>query len=379
MIGPVVVFATHSERSPGVTVSALAGGDGSRYWQTRLAVPLAAAPLVTNDSDKAVVVTVAGALYEVPAAGLASRRLIDAPTAAVPEKLNLPPDQPLVELADGRAVFAAGRTDTSSGLSELVIYDPRVSENKLRLRKLTEPAASRPIAFAGGLLVPGKIGQVFVVDPDTGRNVLAPFQPVMEVGREITWTEPVVLDERQVLISDGAAKVYRLAIVDTPQPHLEAAATVDLAVPLVSPLAVVGEFAYAVDGGHRLVSFHLPDLAPAKDWPLDSRAVWGPRKVGDTVLVATLAGQLSCVDGAGALFWQAPLGQGCVVGSPLELRGALVASSTVGTVYRLAADSGKVLSQVALGQPLALGPVRWHERLLFAGSDGALHVLAEPK
>jgi outer membrane protein assembly factor BamB len=379
VLGPVVVFASHGERSAGVTVSAVAGSSGSRYWETKLAVPPAAAPLVTNDSDKAAVLTTAGALYEVPAANLASRKLIDAPTSTVADKLNLPADQPLVELADHRSVFAAGQLDTPAGLREVLIYDPSARDNKLRLRKLIEPAANRPVAFAGGLLVPGKIGQVFVVDPDTGRNVLAPFQPVVEVGREIAWTEPAVLDDRQALICDGAAKLYRLSVVDAPQPHLEAAATLDLTSPLVSPLGVSGEFVYAVDAGNRLRSFRLPDLAPATDWRLDSRAVWGPRKVADNVLVATLAGQLTCVDRSGGLVWQTSLGPGCIVGNPLESRGTLIVCCNTGTLYRLAADTGKIVAETPLGQPLAVGPVRWHDRLLLAGSDGTLHVVAEPK
>ena len=50
-----------------------------------------------------------------------------------------------------------------------------------------------------------------------------------------------------------------------------------------------------------------------------------------------------------------------------------------GAILRLAFDSGNVLSQINLGQPLALGPAVWHERLLLVGGDGTLHIVAEPK
>ena len=289
------------------------------------------------------------------------------------------PDLPLVQLADGRCIFTQARADSPTDLREILIYDPRSTTDKLRRKTLAQAVAAQPAAFGEGLLVPAKIGQVLLIDPDTGRNLIEPFQPIVEVGLDVAWTEPAVFADKQALISDGADEAIPPGGCRLAAPHLEAAATVDLAVPLVSTMAVAGDFAYGVDTGNRLISFRLPDLAPAKDWPLDARAVWGPLRVGNHVLVATLSGQLSCVDGAGELAWQVPLGPGCVVGSPLESRGEIVAGSTTGTVYRIAPDSGKVLTEVALGQPLALGPVRWHDRLLFAGSDGTLHVVAEPE
>jgi len=377
--GQTVIYATRSPRTPGVVATAINGADSSRFWQTRLAVPLAAPPIVSDDATKAVVMTSAGAVYDVPAERLASRKLIDAPAAALSENVNMPQGRPLVQLADRRCVFAMSRPDASEGLRDVLIYDPSASDRRLRRKTLPQPAANYPVAFADGLLVPGKIGQVFVVDPDTGRNLLEPFQPVVEVGRDIAWTEPTVLDEKQVLISDGAATLYRLEVVDAPRRHFEAAATATLTAPLVSSLAVAGDFVYAVDASYKLLSFRLPDLAPAKDWRLDAHPEWGPRTVGDQALVATLTGQTTCLSKPGEMAWQIPLPQGRIIGSPYTARGAIVAGSSHGEVYRLAPDSGKVLTEMALRQPLAVGPVLWHERLLFADSDGTLHIIAEPK
>ncbi len=376
--GPALVFASRSERSPGTTVSAINGVDGALFWETRLDVPLVVPPIISKEPDRAIAVTAAGAIYEVPAAGLANRKLIDAPAASIADKLNMPVGGPLVQLADGRFVFGVTRGDTVAGMREVLVYDPRGGD-KLRRRTLAEPAANWPLAFGGGLLVPGKIGQVFVIDPDTGKNLLAPFQPVVEVGHEIAWTEPSLLPDDQVLISDGATKLYRLAVVASPKPHLEAAATVSLASPLVSAAATTGNFAYVIDTGHRLLSFRLPDLSPAKDWALDGRPVWGPRRVGEQVLVATLSGQLTCAGGDGELLWQVTLDKGCVVADPILSGSALVAGTTTGSVVKLATDSGKVLTQAAHTQPLALGPSPWHGRLVFAGSDGTLHIVTEPK
>ena len=261
-----------SKRS-GAVANAIKAAEGSRFWETRLGVPLAAPPIVAGDASKAIAVTAAGALFEVPAAGMASRKLMDAPAAGNGEKIALAADQELVQLDDGRAVLTPRRANAAAGIAELLVYDPRSADNKLRRTKLIEPAASRPVSYAGGLLVPTKIGQVSVIDPDSGRQLIEPFQPVVEVGRDIAWTDPTVYGDKQVLISDGQAKLYRLATAKAPRPHLEAAATLDLATPLVTAAAVAGDFAYAVDPGNHLLSFRLPDLKPGDDWPLDARGL----------------------------------------------------------------------------------------------------------
>ena len=79
----------------------------------------------------------------------------------------------------------------------------------------TQPPRNRS-AMPAVCLFHTRVGQVVVIDPDTGRNLLEPFQPIVEAGRAVSWTAPVVYGDKQVLISDGDAKLYRLAAVDAP-------------------------------------------------------------------------------------------------------------------------------------------------------------------
>ncbi|MBI2823160.1 MAG: PQQ-binding-like beta-propeller repeat protein [Planctomycetia bacterium] len=377
--GSVIVDAMRRGDASGVTFAAANGTDGKRFWESRVAVPLATAPLVEPASDKAVAWTTAGFVYEVPAVGLASRKLSDAPVAVPLERTNLPAGAPLAKLSDGRCVLPLARPDSKDGLREVLVYDQRSAADKLRRRPLPDAASGWPVAFANGLMVAGKIGQVFVIDPDTGRNLVEPFQPTIEGGREVAWGQPTALDERQALVSDGATKLYRLAVVDDPRPHLAAAATAELANPLTTPIVVAGEHAWAVDAANELAAFHLPDMAPAKSIPLGSRVAWGPEVVGGRVLAATMSGQVFCVESAERVVWQVALPEGNLTGTPYASEGAIVAATSAGTIYRLASDSGRVLAQFDLGQPIAFGPARWHDRLLLAGRDGTLHVTSEPK
>ena len=231
---------------------------------------------------------------------MASRKLMDAPAAATGEKLFLEPDQPLVQLDDGRCVFTPARASAASGIEELLIYDPKAATTNCAAQ-----VDGRGGRAAGRLC--RRSACSYADRPGRGDRSRYGTQParavsaVVEAGRTVAWTEPVVYGDKQVLISDGDAKLYRLSAVDAPRPHLEAAATLDLATPLLTTAAVAGDYAYAVDTGHHLLSYRLPDLKPGDDWPLNARAVWGPRRVGEHVLVASMSGQLTCVDGAGKL------------------------------------------------------------------------------
>jgi hypothetical protein len=268
---------------------------------------------------------------------------------------------------------------SKTGLREVLVCEPRAASNRLRRRPLPDAAAAWPTAMGDALVLPGKVGQVLVLDPDTGQNVVEPFQPVVTAGTEINWGQPAVLNESQLLIFDGATKLYRLEVVATPRPHLNAAASVDVAEPLVSPIAVRGDFAYAVDSGNRLCSFHLPDLAPGESWPLGSRPAWGPELVGKQVLVAGMDGKLSCLDDQQKLAWQVALPAGELAGGPIDSEGAILVASGAGTLFRLAPDTGQSTAQVEIGQPVSFGPILWRKSLLFAGRDGTLHIVAPPK
>jgi len=377
--GSAIVYAVKREETPGVTVIAVNGADGKHFWETRLAVPLATEPLVEAQPDQAVAITSSAALYEVPWSGLNKRKVVEPVAIETGGKTSVPPGAPLASIAGGRFVIPLETPDSATGLREVLVCEPRAAAGKFRRQPLPDSAASWPVPMGAGLVITGKLGQVMVIDPDTAQNIVEPFQPVVQAGVEINWVMPTVLSETQMLISDGATKLYRLEVLATPRPHLVAAATVDVAKPLISAIAVRGEYAYAVDSGNLLCSFHMPDLAPGETWPLGSKPAWGPKLVGKQILIAGLNGQISCLDDQQRLAWQTALPTGELAGGPIELVGDIVLASGAGTVFRLAADTGKPVAQVELGQPLMFGPVNWHERLLFGGRDGSLHIVAPPK
>jgi outer membrane protein assembly factor BamB len=224
---------------------------------------------------------------------------------------------------------------------------------------------------------------VFVVDPATGRSLIQPFQPRLERGAEFNWSNPLVLNEREVLLADGVAKLYRLSVVDKPEPHLAALAETGLPGPVTAPLAFAGQTAYAVNGQSELTAFLLGSgaaktLESGNSWPLAGGTAWGPFSTGSHVLLATHDGQLLCLDDKQALLWQVELKHGSLSGTPLAAEGAVLVTTKSGRLLRLALASGEELGLIDVGEPVAFGPIAMGTRQLLASKGGSLLVVAKP-
>ncbi len=304
---------------PGVIVAAASGDDGKRYWETRLAAPLAGSPLIDSASQRILALSALGALFDAPADLLATSAVLDQPTAKVAVAQPLSAEARQVRISADRTILATVGVSTEGKQATLLLVDGADAKEPLRWLPLSDQPTAPPVGFRGGLLVPGMVGQILVVDARTGRNLIEPFQPRLEASRQLTWREPAVVGDSGVVVTDGST-LYCLAVDEKPAPHLAAAAQATLTSPIVSPLAALDRTVYAVDDRKQIVSFNLPDLAPGKSWPVNSAAAWGPRLVGDVVLVVS-QDQICCLDGGQNLRWQVGLEHGPVVGTPLRRRG----------------------------------------------------------
>ena len=83
-------------------------------------------------------------------------------------------------------------------------------------------------------------------------------------------------------------KVYLVALVDQPQPHLEPVKDGDAGPrPITTPIVVLGDTALAVAGDSRLVRFKLPSFESAGESNLPAPLEWGPYPANDVALLAT--------------------------------------------------------------------------------------------
>jgi outer membrane protein assembly factor BamB len=243
--------------------------------------------------------------------------------------------------------------------------------------RLPFAAAAAPVALAGNLLVPTLAGEV-VVRNVQGGPALEPFQPKLAGGTQISWLRPTVTPGGDILLADGAQRLYRLVVQQQPRPHLESKATADLARPIATSIAVIEQTVLAGDVNGRLLNFALADLKPGNESELGSPIAWGPVAVGECVLVSTRANELYCFDGQPAKRWQVPLPYGPLAGDPVLLEGKLVLASTRGVVWSIDPANGQEASRVELNQPLASAAIPVGAHLILAGPDGVLHRIAKP-
>lgn len=375
VIGDVLFHARRQENQPEVIVGAMSANDGSRYWETRVAAPPAGAPMTDAKSGRMLLFNRGGALFELAPDVLAKNGVRNAAASPADFKESFSGAVGATPLAGGGAVISS----TTIGPRALVA----TQADKLHWLPLPDPLGAPAIGFQGGVLAPGRLGQVLLLDAESGMSLVQPFQPRLERGAEFRWTEPVVLNEREVLLSDGQSKLYRIGTVAKPEPHLAALAEAKLQGPITAPLAVAGKTAFAVDGQGELIGFAVGDagtnsLSAGKSWPLSPAVAWGPYAAGSQVLVATTDGRLLCISERQEMRWQVELKHGPLSGTPLAVDDALLLTTKSGQVCRLKLASGEETGAIDVGEPIAAGPVAFGRRLLLAAKGGALLVVASP-
>jgi outer membrane protein assembly factor BamB/tetratricopeptide (TPR) repeat protein len=369
-IGQTVFHVRRKDGMSGVLVSAW-GAEDKPYWETGLASPLVGEPILDPATRQVTAVTAAGSCFRLEAAALKDGTLIDQPAAALlPAEVRQPVGD-VVRLDGGLLALA-----TSDGAKQIVIYGGAEVPPLHRLA-LPDPLACRPANFAGAILAPTKAGQVLLLDPASGANRAEPFQPRLESGVSLAWREPAVLGSDEFAVTDGRTNLYRVKVEAQPKPNLVVADTAKTPEPIVAPLAAVGSVVYAADA-RMLTAYELPKLSRGKQWPLSGRPVWGPRRIGQRVLLATDDDQLYCLAPDQKLLWQVPLAHGPLAGAPAESGGRYVLASVTGAVWTIDAESGKEAAVEDLGCPLGCGPVPFGEQLLLAGRDGTLYLVGKP-
>jgi hypothetical protein len=193
----------------------------------------------------------------------------------------------------------------------------------------------------------------------------------------LAWQEPLPNGDDEILLTDGVAGLYRVKIQDQPKPHLAAVASAQLQEPIISPLALLGNAIHAVDKSQSLISFGLPDLEPGKPRPLGAKLVWGPRTVGDRVLLTTDDQLLYSID-AGGKVRTGNLPHGPLAGMPIAVDDHLLFASTRGVIWKIDPATAEELGSVDVKLPLQTGPVLFGDRLLVGGRDGSLYLVDKP-
>jgi hypothetical protein len=369
-VGPAIVHVRRPERAPGVRVSAVDAETGKNvFWQTDLGVP--SLSLVAGEGGG---VTSLSALGSAVAATADKLRSGLAESSGERQGAGLVYDA-VLPLKDGRhAIFSpAGR---------ILFFDPKQPTRPMRQLRLNIPesqAATSPLVLQDGVLVPLLSGRISLLDLATGDHKVLPFHPELRAGSEVKWGAPAAIqpDQREFVIADDQQSLFRVGIVTTGRPHLDALETARLEDRLVTGLVAPDTLAMGVarrSDEDVLLGFRLPRLALEVTETLQGRVDWGPQVVGDQVLLSTDADGLLCYGPDGKQRWKSPLSHGAVSGV-LEVDGDLILASVEGVVWRVSGADGTERGHHELDEPIGRGPVRADNYLWVAGPDGTLHRL----
>lgn len=365
----------------GISVSALdLQGAQGQAWQTTLAAPLAGGLIAVDDSTW-LIVTAAGAAYRISLTSASPSQMAVEPMARVPGVAAPVYFSDYAGAINGSQIFTGA------------VDDPRVllvtandgdsshwSTNVVELPVL-EQLAFGPMAIGDQLLLADTAGRVSLYGLGENSKEILPFEPPLSPGKRFAWQSPAYSPQSPgvIFLADGDLSIYRLGVSNEPIPHLTQQGEIDLVEPVQRRLALAGDTLYAVDQRNWVLSFSVNDLLAGESWELLAPPVYGPRQVGELVLLATDADELFCFDANGGLAWKQKMHYGPLAGDPLPLGESLLLSSASGVVWRVGKETGEELGHVGLDEPLRTGPAGFHlDRVLVGGADDTMHLISVP-
>jgi hypothetical protein len=237
-----------------------------------------------------------------------------------------------------------------------------------RWREVILPAtvAADPVAWQGGVLVPGSDARVYLIDPLTGRSVAEPFVPQFDRDHQGTWLGPAILDSETAIIADDVGRVRRLVLKTTPVPRLTGEADRMLDSRIVSDPATTGAAVLVVTADRQVRSLAARDLSPIGAWPLDGSIAGKPEALDDGGVVMDRAGTVLVFGRDGQKNWSIKLGSE-VVGAPRLAGPSLVFLTSDGVLHVRARVDGAERDRRPLGVLPAGGPIA-------AGHDAVIPV-----
>jgi hypothetical protein len=358
---------------PGVTVSAFDLKKNEAVWQTWLAAPLAAEPVLGSLSGKLTVVTASGGMFRELPEGLKPLGRSWEPVLAIDASGLTKPLCSLLSLPGEMFAMTSGADTT-----QIVIYDPQEQDKLFRLVLSPREMAAAPGAFAGGLLTACVNGQVFLLDTEARGDMAKPLEPAVQGVSAWDWRSPVAVDDKLAVLSDGDKRLTAIGISTDSDKALTEVAALVTKTRLISPIGVLGNVVFVVDSTDSLLSFQLPNLARGKSQVLGARCVWGPQRVGKLLLLATEKNRLFAIGEQQQVVWQSNLAYGPLAGPPCLSGDEILLTSRSGMVWRISAIDGKELGKIDAGCPLGTGPLVVGSRVFVGGHEGSLLEVKKP-
>ena len=343
------------------------------------------AKVIPRGANQLVAISAAGDLYNVT---IGAGRGVLSPTQSARKANDTYRFNHTLELGDGRVALF----DEVNGQG--VIYDPKAGQlQRTTYRMGGDAAACSPVAFRDGVLVPMRGGEIAVFNPASGTPQYSAYHPKLGPGEAVQWSRPaLVKNGKQFVIANDRNEVYQILVKSGKQPFLQSSLPLELDAAVGDRLAALEDAVFGVlrrPTGDVVVTINARNkLEVAKtEFPLKGRVVWGPEKVGNTILVVSNQEGLMCFDGtedptrldaSGSLRWKSEVKYGPLAGPPAQVGEDFVAASVRGVVWRIQGADGVETGKVDVGYRLSGSPVAFGGKIVVSAADGTLHMIDAP-
>jgi len=355
----------------GVTVAAHSAidGKGDPVWETDLAVP---SEILVSSQNAVYAVSANGAMFPIDG---------DAVRAGVTDRRSARVDPRLVPVAFSQSFKVGNDAIAFAGPppnTHMVVADVKSGAlNRVPLRIDSDIASTELSGFAGGaVLVACETGPIHCLDSRSGKQIMGPFVPRVEPGAKVDWLAPAA-NGKVFFAAERGGQIY---LVGQKGKSLSLLNENQVDGPLVAGMAAVGKMGFVVSssGGVDELLILKEDLSVVNTHVLNSGIAWGPKRVGQLVLVSDGNHVVTAFDGAGQSKWTVEL-SGPLAGPPLEQNDRFIFATTGGQLRVVDGGSGLTVGEKQLSEPLGGGPVSYNGRLLIVGWDGTLYLVDIPK
>jgi len=382
-----VFVARHRKDVPGVLFEAVDIANHQSRWQVGLGAGWWAVSEPEADGKHVWTMTSAGRSFAVPVDEVIHKT--PAPEGQDTERRiihTLKPDgvTPLPVLPSGRWV-SIGKERVyypGPGLERLRVRDTRPGslEGAWRWMALPGPAATAPILFGDGLLIPSTDGRIYWIAPTSGVELADPFEAEVHLDEPMRWPGVAVVSESRILAANDRGILYLLELRAEPLRYFAARTSLPLKDPIRSPIALVGRVAFFVDTANRLHGVDTDTLEPRSMRQLDGPVTAGPFSVGNAVVLCIADRTMLCLEPGleAPIRWELPLDGSRLSGPPLIGETQMTLTQRNGDIRTVNLADGREIWKLSTHVPLMTGPMPCAGHLLLLDQDGNMHAVEVP-
>jgi len=379
--GDQIIHARRNAGADGYVIQAqrIQGNKLEDIWQTTIGTPTAGEAFTLKGASSPLVATTRGAVYPLPKLGMGGVQILEQPESQLEvttKPYHFRSGQPLDET--GHVFFPPDGENRSMMVS---MRDGKAIAQVVAWEIPATDRATLPCVWNDYVLIPAKIGQILVVDAKTGAADVQPYQPELAFGETIAWSYPAIVEGTtpSVIVTDQRSRLFRLAVETSPEPHLTTLDQVELTEALSGQLAVSGLMLVGVGSKAEkdvLRLFQLPEMAEQDPIEINGDVVMPPRSVGGRVFCATTEDGLVAIRDDFSVAWKCPLKSQTIASGPVQVNEMLAVSFTQGQVWLIDQESGELVTEFNVEEPLTDGLSYADGQLWVHGYDGTLHGIA---